>query len=222
MAPHAHAYGSMGVGEEACCLLFSGGGICSHGNTVPPSRQLVEREREREREGMKRKREEEGAEGEEEEDVMVQVDLLGEDLLQFIFEQLPGTAHFQFAATCRAFWDVVRAKYLTEATNTKLSHVMSHSLALTKWAHTNGCPWDERMCAWAAGGGHLEVLQWARANHCPWDERTCACAAGDGHLDVLQWARANGCPWDKWTCVYAEVGDHLEVLEWARKKGCPE
>ena len=45
-------------------------------------------------------------------------------------------------------------------------------------------------------GGHLEVLQWARANGCPWDQRTCAYAATGGHLEVLQWARANGCPWN--------------------------
>jgi len=35
------------------------------------------------------------------------------------------------------------------------------------------------------------VLQWARASGCPWDANTCAWAARGGHLDVLQWARAN-------------------------------
>jgi hypothetical protein len=49
-------------------------------------------------------------------------------------------------------------------------------------------------CAWAADGGHLEVLQWARANGAPWNKLTCAAAAGGGHLEVLQWARANGAP----------------------------
>ena len=33
-------------------------------------------------------------------------------------------------------------------------------------------PWDEKTCADAAEGGHLEVLQWARANGCPWSEGT--------------------------------------------------
>jgi hypothetical protein len=36
------------------------------------------------------------------------------------------------------------------------------------------------------------MLQWARANGCPWDEFTCAYAAEGGHLEMLQWARANG------------------------------
>jgi hypothetical protein len=49
------------------------------------------------------------------------------------------------------------------------------------------------------------VLKWARENGCPWDERTCANAAEGGHLEVLKWARANGCPWDEETCMYAAV-----------------
>jgi hypothetical protein len=49
----------------------------------------------------------------------------------------------------------------------------------------DGCPWDEMTCAFAALGGHLEVLQWARANGAPWDERTCTVAAEGGHLEVL-------------------------------------
>ena len=94
-------------------------------------------------------------------------------------------------------------------------------LAMLKWGHANGCPWDAWTCAWAARGGHLEVLQWARANGCPWDENTCSFAAGGGHLEVLQWARANGCPWDAWTGYWAARGGYLEVLQWARANSCP-
>jgi hypothetical protein len=35
-------------------------------------------------------------------------------------------------------------------------------------------------------GEHLEVLQWARAKGCPWGAETCAYAAEGGHLEVLQ------------------------------------
>jgi hypothetical protein len=71
------------------------------------------------------------------------------------------------------------------------------------------------LCAYAARGGHLEVLKWARENGCPWDEKTCAHAARGGHLKVLKWARENGCPWDeidvrvrgeRWPPRGAEVG----------------
>ena len=65
--------------------------------------------------------------------------------------------------------------------------------------HVRRCPWNEKTCAEAAVGGHLEVLQWARENGCPWNEWTCGWAALLGHLEVLQWARQNGCPWDEWT-----------------------
>ena len=78
------------------------------------------------------------------------------------------------------------------------------------------------LCAYAAEGGHLEVLQWARAHGCRWDERTCAQAALNGHLKVLQWARAQGCPWDEQTCAKAAENVHRAVLQWARAQGCPE
>ena len=94
------------------------------------------------------------------------------------------------------------------------------SVEMLKFARTNGCPWDRRICKLAAQGGHLEVLQWARANGCPWDWETCAWAAAGGHLDVLRWARENGCEWDALTCAYAAGGGHLEVLRWARDNGC--
>ena len=63
---------------------------------------------------------------------------------------------------------------------------------MLKWAHENGCPWDERTCERAAEGGHLEVLKWARANDCPWDFRTLSCAWK--HHEVMHWAILNGCP----------------------------
>jgi len=121
-------------------------------------------------------------------------------------------------------------------------------LEVLQWARAQGCPWDERTCAWAARNGHLKVLKWARAQGCPWDERTCAYAAMNGHLEVLQWARApsevfkniicpssaegghlevlqwaraQGCPWDAETCMWAASNGHLEVLQWARAHGCP-
>jgi hypothetical protein len=52
-------------------------------------------------------------------------------------------------------------------------------------------------CAYAAKGGHLEVLKWVRENDFWWSEWTCACAAEGGHLEVLKWARENDCPWDE-------------------------
>ena len=111
------------------------------------------------------------------------------------------------------------------------------------WAKANGCPWDTRTTALAAGawGGNLEVLKWARDHHCPWDKMTCANAASFGHLEVLKWAQEHGCPWDgedddeeeqedaeegydedtNNCCALAARGGHLEVLKWLREHHCP-
>ena len=58
-------------------------------------------------------------------------------------------------------------------------------------------------CASAAGNGHLDCLKYAHENGCPWDENTCAKAAINGHLDCLKYAHENGCPWDENTCSNA-------------------
>ena len=71
-------------------------------------------------------------------------------------------------------------------------------------------PWDVLTCAYAAWGGHLEVLKWARENGCPWNRRTCSYAAAGGHLEMLQWARENGCPWDKRTRRLAASKGYVE------------
>ena len=63
--------------------------------------------------------------------------------------------------------------------------------------------------------GHLEVL-WARENDCPWNEATCAWAAEGGHLEVLKWARANGCPWTK-RRANSRLGS-WDTSAWRRRK----
>ena len=71
------------------------------------------------------------------------------------------------------------------------------------------------------GAAISRCCEWARENDCPWDEETCAYAARGGHLDVLKWARENGCPWNEWTCTEARWGDQLNVLKWARANWLP-
>ena len=104
-------------------------------------------------------------------------------------------------------------------TKTPLSALVAR-LPLLQWARAEGCPWDWRMCAEAALGGHLESLQWLRASGCEWNSFTCAEAAHGGHLAVPQWLRANGCDWSAETCEGAAAGGHLAVLQWARANGC--
>ena len=112
---------------------------------------------------------------------------------------------------------------------------------MLRWAREHGCDWDFRTTAFAAQGGHLEVLRWAR-EHSPilghacifeyaargghlkvliwaWDWSTCAKAAAGGHMAMLQWARAHDCPWDFRTCAFAAEHGDLELLKWAREHG---
>jgi len=106
-------------------------------------------------------------------------------------------------------------------------------LALQR-ARKHGLHWDQRTCAYAARGGHLDILKWARQQDrldasglrpppCPWDEETCAGAAEGGHLHILQWARQQDppCPWDDATCSRAAKGGHLHILQWARQQDPP-
>ena len=53
---------------------------------------------------------------------------------------------------------------------------------MLQWAHGNGCPWDKVTSAWAAFGGHLDVLRWAREKGCPWSEETRAMAGRLGYV----------------------------------------
>ena len=45
----------------------------------------------------------------------------------------------------------------------------------------------------AALNGHLDCLKYAHENGCEWDEDTCSEAALNGHLDCLKYAHENGC-----------------------------
>ena len=90
-----------------------------------------------------------------------------------------------------------------------------------KYAHENGCPWDEDTCEAATEDGHLGCLKYAHENGCPWDESACEAAARCGHLECLKYAHENGCPWDEWVCHEAAKGGHLECLKYAHENRCP-
>lgn len=82
-------------------------------------------------------------------------------------------------------------------------------------APVHGCPWDEGICFWATGRGHLSILQWIRSNGCPMRTHILVLRRGvistffgglaptgfHGpltlvrlHHNVVCWALSNGCP----------------------------
>jgi hypothetical protein len=99
--------------------------------------------------------------------------------------------------------------------------VYTGSLECLKYAHENGCPWDEDICRIAARGGYLECLEYAHTHDCPWDKRTCASAAFFGHLECLKYAHEHGCPWNELTCEFAAAVGSLACLKYAHEHGCP-
>ena len=54
-----------------------------------------------------------------------------------------------------------------------------------------------------SAGGHLECLRYAHDNGCPWNERTIAYPSYYGHLACLEYAHEHGCPWNELTSQWA-------------------
>ena len=70
---------------------------------------------------------------------------------------------------------------------------MDIQIALSAYAHENGCHWDEDTTFFAAENGHLECLKYAHENGCPWRDIVMRLTALNIHFDCLNYARENGC-----------------------------
>ena len=99
------------------------------------------------------------------------------DLLKELYKHVD--VPFALKLVCHAMCDAN-----PEPTVTKLRHVVS-SVPLLSWAHDNGCPRTKWTCAWAACGGHAEVMLWASDNDWPWDDYTIREAGGIPPLVAL-------------------------------------
>lgn len=99
---------------------------------------------------------------------------------------------------------------------------MGGHLSVLRWAHENGCPWDESTCAAAARGGHLELLQWAIRENAPRDSETEGQAAEEGHLTLINWLISTGDPIEEELVPgRAAFGGHIHLLEWALGREVP-
>ncbi len=79
----------------------------------------------------------------------------------------------------------------SEAIHRRLQQKGCH-MDVLKYAHENGCSWNERTCTWAAMGGHLAVLKYAREHGCPWDRTECRDIANlCGHDQAVAWINAH-------------------------------
>ena len=88
-----------------------------------------------------------------------------------------------------------------------------------QWLRTQkGFKLDTYLFFAACDGGHWETLRWLRSEGCPWDEWACTYAACHGNFEVLKWLRSQGCPWDEET--YRNAGGE-SIRDWLRENGCP-
>ncbi len=86
-------------------------------------------------------------------------------------------------------------------------------LEILKWARSQGCPWNGLTCAWAAEGGHLELLQCYTHN-------TFLLASRCDRMNVLVWAHQSDYPcWDQRIYTEAKEAGHWDILRWAKRKG---
>ena len=124
--------------------------------------------------------------------------------------------------------------------------VLENDVRYLAWMRSQGCPWDESVCACAAGGyrinletlvypaaeenftdGPLEtasmkVLCWLTTNKCPWSEHTFVAALRfQASIDYIRWLVEMGCPWSPTCCLIASEEWMIDVLTFIREQGCP-
>ena len=92
----------------------------------------------------------------------------------------------------------------------------TNKLELLKWIREEKkCQWNERTINAAAYQGNLEMVKYCVANECPIDDVACAYAADGGHLEVLKYLREEAkAPWDSETAAWAAENGHLHILEY--------
>ena len=72
------------------------------------------------------------------------------------------------------------------------------NLECLKYAHENGCPWDERICssvAWKWSPRVFEIRARKRVS-LGMEELVVLMVE---NLECLRYAHENGCPWNRWT-----------------------
>jgi hypothetical protein len=92
----------------------------------------------------------------------------------------------------------------------------SGNLEMLKWAHAEGCGWNNHVIGVVAAIGNIEMLKWCLDNGCPYKNSDIGQAAVRGHVAVLEWWKENdydineGCNIDTLAATYG----HIPVLEW--------
>lgn len=83
-----------------------------------------------------------------------------------------------------------------------------------RWLEQFRLPRDDTyVCAYAAKGGHLDMLIRLMTYGYMWDHSTCSYAAMGGYLNVIKWAVHNGCRCDK-NITFAVAFKNNDIKTW--------
>ena len=64
----------------------------------------------------------------------------------------------------------------------------NNHLDFAKWAHENGCPWDDDVLYFAARNDNVEFAKWAFENGCPYNKlEVIDIAKHLGHTGFVKW-----------------------------------
>jgi len=135
---------------------------------------------------------------------------LPNEILEIIFNNLTVDEKIVISQLSKRFFDI-NFDHVNSFICSKAAE--NGHLDCLRYAHENGCAWDENTCAVAADG-HLDCLRYAHENGCAWDKDTCENAAATGHLDCLRYAHENGCAWDENICFIAIEYGHLDCVKY--------
>jgi len=130
----------------------------------------------------------------------------------FKVEEMSSISTLEVALERISLWPM----YLEDETDFCREVAKTNKLELLKWAREEKkCDWDGRTIQAAARQGNLEMVKYCVANECPMNERACAFAADGGHLEVLKYLHEEAkAPWDSETASFAAENGHLHIFEY--------
>ena len=100
---------------------------------------------------------------------------------------------------------------------------LTNKLELLKWAREEKkCEWNVGTINAAAYQGNLEMVKYCVANECPINMNACAYAAQGGHLEVLKYLHEEvKAPWDEDAIREAHENNRIECLQYLLDNDCP-
>jgi len=130
----------------------------------------------------------------------------------FKVSEMSSISTLEFVWENKSLW----SGYLYDETYFCREVARTNKLELLKWAREEKeCEWDRQTIDAAARQGNLEMVKYCVANKCPINDRACAWAADGGHLEILKYLREKvKAPWNCISANWAAENGHLHILEY--------